>query len=237
MDIKEAGLIKGRIADHWYYRAKLAALYRLVSDLRPTSILDVGAGVGFFSYSLLAATSAGAALCVDSAYVEERDETQSGKHLHFRRSIERSDADLVLLMDVIEHVADDAALLREYVAKVRSGTRFIISAPAFMALWSGHDVFLEHVRRYTLSGVENVVRASGLTVELGCYFYAPLLPLAAVSRGLDRLRRRDRVPARSQMREFSPVLNTALWSVCRAELPVFKANRLAGLTVFVRAVK
>ena len=44
-------------------------------------------------------------------------------------------------MDVLEHVADDLALLKEYVDKARPGTAFLITVPAFQFLWSGHDDF------------------------------------------------------------------------------------------------
>jgi hypothetical protein len=140
-------------------------------------------------------------------------------------------------MDVIEHVEDDVGLVREYVGKVAPGTRFIATVPAFMWLWSGHDVFLEHFRRYTLGGIERVLRAGGLTVELGCYFYATLLPLVAFSRVAERLKGHSHDEARSQMREFGPLLNAMFWLACRAELPLLRANRLAGLTAFIRAVK
>jgi 2-polyprenyl-3-methyl-5-hydroxy-6-metoxy-1,4-benzoquinol methylase len=237
MDIKEAGLIKGDIGKHWYYRAKLAALHRVLPARGPTFILDVGAGLGFFSGSLLQSTNARAATCVDPSYSEHRDDTRMGKPLLFRRSVDRSDADLVLLMDVIEHVEDDVGLVREYVDKVASGTRFIVTVPAFMWLWSGHDLFLEHFRRYNLTGIERVLRAGGLTVELGCYFYAAVLPLVVLSRVAERLNGHGHHAARSQMREFGPVLNAVFWLACRAELPLFRSNRLAGLTVFIRAVK
>jgi len=237
MDIKEEGLIKGDIGKHWYYRAKLAALHRMLPQEAPTFILDVGAGLGFFSGSLLQSTNARVAMCVDPAYLENRDDARMGKPLLFRRSVDRSDADLVLLMDVIEHVEDDVGLVREYVDKVAPGTRFIVTVPAFMWLWSGHDVFLEHVRRYTLPRIERVLQAGGLTVELGCYFYAGVLPLVALSRVAERLRRPGHEAARSQLREFGSLPNAMLWTACRAELPIFRANRLAGLTVFVRAVK
>jgi SAM-dependent methyltransferase len=237
MDIKEEGLIKGDIGKHWYYRAKLAALHRMLPQEAPTFILDVGAGLGFFSGSLLQSTNARVAMCVDPAYLENRDDARMGKPLLFRRSVDRSDADLVLLMDVIEHVEDDVGLVREYVDKVAPGTRFIVTVPAFMWLWSGHDVFLEHFRRYTLAGIERVLRAGGLTVELGCYFYAAVLPLVALSRVAERLKGHGHDEAHSQMRKFGPILNAMFWLACRAELPLFRGNRLAGLTVFVRGVK
>jgi hypothetical protein len=106
-----------------------------------------------------------------------------------------------------------------------------------MWLWSGHDVFLEHFRRYTLPGIERVLQAGGLTVELGCYFYTAVLPLVVLSRVADRLKWHGHEGARSQMREFGSLPNAMLWAVCRAELSIFRANRLAGLTAFVRAVK
>ena len=237
MDIKEEGLIKGDLRAHWYYRAKLAALRRMISLPNLANILDVGAGSGFFSGSLLETTSASAATCVDPGYTEDRNEIRMGKPLTFRRSIDESDADLVLLMDVLEHVEDDVGLVRTYAAKVRPGTQFIVTVPAFMWLWSNHDVFLEHMRRYDLASIERVMREGGLTIDRGCYFYGALLPLAAVSRGAERLRQGKDCEPRSQMRDFSAPLNTVLWSLCRAELPLFRANRLAGLTAFVRAVK
>lgn len=230
MDIKEEGLI-GDIDNHWYYRAKLAALHRMVPTQGPTRILDVGAGSGFFAASLLHSTNARAATCVDPGYPENRDDARFGKPLLFRQSVDQSDADLVLLMDVIEHVEDDVSLVRQYVDKVAPGTRFIVSVPAFMWLWSGHDAFLGHYRRYTLDGIERVLCAAGLTVECGCYFYGSVLPIVVLS----RVRQNSEV--RSQMREFGPVLNTMFWLACRVELPLFRANRVAGLTAFIRAMK
>lgn len=114
MDVKEEGLIKGDIGAHWYYRAKLSALLRMISDLRPSSVLDVGAGLGFFARSLLAETAITEATCIDPAYRVERCTMVGGKKLWFRPTINSSDAELVLMMDVIEHVADDVGLVAEY---------------------------------------------------------------------------------------------------------------------------
>jgi SAM-dependent methyltransferase len=237
MDIKEAGLIKGEISEHFYYRAKLAALRRLIEKLQPRHILDVGAGTGFFSKSLLEQTCATQAICVDPGYSADKDCPVNGKKLHYRRQIDQSDADLVLMMDVAEHVADDFTLFKEYADKVQTGTHFVITVPALQWLWSDHDVFLEHFRRYNLTELENVVRRAGLAIEHGCYYFGALLPLVVPARiGRNMLGGRATEP-RSQMREFGPVANALLWNACRSELSIFRANRLCGLTAFVRAVK
>jgi hypothetical protein len=237
MDIKEEGLIKGKIGEHWYYRAKLAALRRLTEKLEARSLMDVGAGLGFYAGALLRDTSLAEAVCVDPGYSEENQKTVAGKPLKFRRDVATSPADLVLMMDVIEHVEDDIGLVRNYVDKVTSGTRFVVTVPAFMLLWGGHDVFLEHYRRYTLAGIERTLDAGGLRVERGCYFYAPLLPLVAAVRLTERLHRGANAEPKSQMQEFGPVLNAIFWTACKVELPFFTFNRVAGLTAFVVAVK
>lgn len=237
MDTKEEGLITGDIAKHWYYRAKLTALRRIIRGLNPSSVLDVGAGLGFFSRALLTETGLAEATCVDPSYSTDRDETVASKPLWFRGHVERSDADLVLMMDVIEHVQHDVGLITEYAAKVRPGTHFVITVPAFMWLWSDHDVFLEHYRRYTLPRIERTLRASGLCIETGCYFYALLLPLAAAQRIARGVLRGGHYAPRSHMREYGAFLNAVFSTMCRIELPVFEANRVAGLTAFVRASK
>ena len=242
MDIKEAGLIAGDIRDHWYYAAKLAAVRRLIRDLSPVSILDVGAGLGFFAEALLADTGAAEAVCVDPGYPQDSQREVAGKPLRFCRTIGPGCmADLVLMMDVLEHVPDDRALVAEYAARVRPGTRFVFSVPAFMWLWSGHDVFLEHHRRYTLGQIETAVAEGGLRVEIGCYFYGALLPLVAASRlgakAVAKLRGVAEEEPRSQMRAFGALSNAAFKSACDAELSVMTRNRLGGSTAFVRAVK
>ena len=235
MDLKEELLI-GEASGHWYYRAKLAALRLAIAKLPPGPILDVGSGSGFFARKLLESGQATEATCVDPGYPADSEEQVNGRPMRFRRRVGGSGATLVLMMDVLEHVADDGALLAEYVARMPPGACVLVTVPAFQALWSGHDVFLEHHRRYTLREVERLLGAAGLQMELGCYFYAALLPLAAAARLLDRWRRDDR-PPRSHMQRFGRVTNAALDAVCRAELPLFRANRMAGLSVFGLAVK
>ena len=156
MDLKEEDILGADIGRHWYYRSKAAALRRIVGGLRPRHILDVGAGSGFFSRHLLAETGAQSALCVDIGYASDRDDSEAGKPVLYRRDTGPTDCDLVLMMDVLEHVDDDRGLVRHYAAKVPSGAHFLVTVPAFRFLWSGHDVFLEHKRRYRLGEIEAV---------------------------------------------------------------------------------
>src|SRR5205085_7042183 len=91
-------------------------------------------------------------------------------------------ADVVLFMDVLEHVDDDVGLLREHVGPAGPRTRFIVSVPAFPWLWSSHDDFLHHRRRYTLSGVNELLSSAGLAPLKGFYFFGAVFPAVAAQR-------------------------------------------------------
>jgi SAM-dependent methyltransferase len=203
VDLKESDILGEDIGEHWYYRAKAGAVRRSIADIDPTEILDIGAGSGFFTEDLLRHTAVRRATCVDTGYAADRDETRAGKPVAFRRSVKCSDADLVLLMDVLEHVDEDRAFLRDYADRTAPGAYFLISVPAFPFLWSGHDVFLEHRRRYTIGSLLPVIRAAGLEPLGRHYYYAAVFPLAA-----------------------------ALSTVCAMEWPLMRYNRFFGLSLF-----
>lgn len=236
MDLKEVDILGADVEHHWYYSSKAKAMANLLEGVAPARILDVGAGSGFFSRYLLAHTAAKEAWCVDISYKADSDGSENNKRVHYRRSVNSIDADLVLLMDVLEHVDNDVALLQEYVAKVPHGTRFLITVPAFMFLWSRHDEFLEHKRRYTLAQLEKSVRNAGLRVNRGTYRFALVFPIAAILR-LAQNATRGRGEARSQLTRHRQSVNALLKALCNAELLVVWRNRIAGLTVFCLAEK
>lgn len=237
MDLKEIEILGDQVDRHWYYRSKAKALLAILGEAPVVSVLDIGAGSGFFAKHLLSEGRARDATCVDISYDADWDETVAGKPVYFRRVIERSNADVALAMDVLEHVDDDVGLLAEYVGKVQPGTRFVISVPAFRFLWSAHDVFLEHRRRYLVPEIERVAERAGLNVDRGCYFFGAVFPLAATLRlAANAFGGRDQEP-RSQLGRHHPAVNEILATMCAAELPVMKHNRLFGLSAFCLASK
>jgi 2-polyprenyl-3-methyl-5-hydroxy-6-metoxy-1,4-benzoquinol methylase len=225
MDLKEEAALGSGIDTHWYYLSKAMMVETHVRG-RALRILDVGAGSGWFSRRMLQQGIADHAICVDPGYTEDRDETVSGRRLSFRRSVKSVDADVVLLMDVLEHVADDIGLLSSYVERATPGTRFMITVPAFQFLWSSHDEYLEHHRRYTLSGLQRVIRASGMTNVSSHYYFAAIFPAVLVV----RLLRRGRTPDRSDLKPAPQWLSSLLQSVLSVERKVMRFNRVAGLT-------
>lgn len=229
MDVKEEGLIEGDIGRHWYYKSKAKALRRFLEGASFTSILDIGAGSGFFSKHLLATTSAREATCVDTAYPADSVETVNGKPVKFVRAAQQTGADLVLLMDVLEHVDDDLDLLTKAMEGVPKGALCVITVPAFKFLWSGHDDFLGHKRRYTLSSLRRLVTAAGLEIKALNYYYGLVFPLVVAVRMMGRLKKKR---AGSDLRQHSKPVNGILGAVCDMETGLMRLNKMAGLSVF-----
>jgi SAM-dependent methyltransferase len=234
MDLKEEAILGPAIKDHWYYVSKGRALRMILGGEPVAEVLDVGAGSGVFTRQLLDFGLARRGVCVDPGYDAEHVETHNGREIAFLRAVDEVPQKLILMMDVLEHVDNDIGLLREYTDRMPPDGRVLITVPAFQFLWSGHDVFLEHRRRYTLSHIEKVARQAGLRILKGRYFFAALFPLVAVTRLRDQFQlRAGKTEAKSQLKLTSSFVNNTLVRIHDVErVMLFPINRLVGLTAF-----
>jgi SAM-dependent methyltransferase len=234
MDVVESSrLTADQALEHWYYRAKFDLLLARVGPtgaLAPgCRVADVGCGLGLF-LTFLEKTGRIAPerlLGVDPAYAAPA--TAAGGRARIEPAWPAQAAvDLALLMDVLEHVPDDRAVLREAAAHVAPGGHVFITVPAGAWLFSAHDRFLGHYRRYsreTLRATIDAVPELEL-VDLH-YFYASILAVAAPW----RLARRAAHHPSSDLRSLPRWLNAALRWTLRAELAFARHNRWSGLSV------
>jgi SAM-dependent methyltransferase len=102
--------------------------------------------------------------------------------------------DLVAALDALEHLADDAAGLRELHRVCRPGGMLVASVPAFRALWGTVDELGHHQRRYGRGELLARVEAAGFEVLLDRYFNFWLFPGIAAVRLLARLLPRRHEP-------------------------------------------
>lgn len=99
--------------------------------------------------------------------------------------------DVVISLDMVEHTADDRVTLRELRRVTKTGGHFLMTVPALRALWSSHDVFNNHFRRYDRKMMRSLASDTGWVIERQTYFNSLLLPPAAAVRLLQRVRHRD----------------------------------------------
>jgi len=236
LDLRELEQIDDDGLQHWYYRSKFLAVKRLIKNIHSEEILDVGAGSGIFSKMLLMDNFCRSACCLDTGYEYAKAEFVHGKKIEYIKKIDSIPQNLVLFMDVMEHVQDDGAFLREYVDKMPDGCQVLISVPAFMFIWSQHDTFLNHQRRYSREQLEKAVCESGLDIMDTRFFFGLIFPLAACMRILSRFRKKKEI--KSDLAPCPQWLKRFLIRIHDLESKtLFRINQWFGLTIFCLARK
>jgi len=80
--------------------------------------------------------------------------------------------DTVIALNVIEHIPDDLLAIRNAKALLRNNGKLIILVPAGQWLYNSIDRELGHYRRYSKSGLNDLMESAGLIVTDGGYFNA-----------------------------------------------------------------
>ena len=172
---------------HWWFAGRrkiiagfLESICRKLPD-RKLNILDVGCGTGA-NLELLGQFGEAQGVDVSSdalAFCRQRglDQVKQGQ----AEALPYADGsfDLVTGLDVVEHLDDDLAGLKEMRRVLRPGGRALMFVPAFMFLWGVQDDVSHHRRRYTIKEIRDVVEKAGMQVERATYanitFFLPIL--------------------------------------------------------------
>lgn len=131
--------------------------------------------------------------------------------------------DLIAVLDVLEHLDDDRLALKEIARILRPGGCLIFTVPAFMSLWSVHDIALAHRRRYLLGDLREKILGAGFHIRHLSFALCPVFPAVFVFRKVQNLVMRHREP-KTALIELPDPLNRLLISFLRAEallLPYF----------------
>jgi SAM-dependent methyltransferase len=184
---------------HWWYVGRRRIIQSLVERICATlnkpnpRILDVGCGTGA-NLKMLAAYGKAEGVDISEQAVEFcRQRGLDSVKLGAAEQLpyESDSFDLVTSLDVVEHLDDDVAGLREMRRVLRRDGRLLLFVPAFMFLWGVQDDVSNHRRRYTLPSLLKAVEAAGFSVEWSSYanisFFLPVLLVRTVMRWL-RLR-------------------------------------------------
>ena len=185
MDLKELGRVNPD--EHWYYQSKSRYLVEFYKNYFESAqnIIEIGAGSTFFLAEALKVSPAALGYAVDLNYTGK--ELIKNKRIVLSKSLPEVSGDFYMLIDVLEHVENDLELLRESIKLAKPNSYIVISVPAFNFLWSGHDDFLEHKRRYTTRQLETLSKEAGLEIIDLRYVFGLLFPLACLIRPLKKI--------------------------------------------------
>ena len=183
---------------HWWYRARrevladyLTRYAQLPADAR---ILEIGCGTGH-NLPMLARFGRVEAIEIDPAArgiaSQRLGRAVGDAPLPELPGVERGAYDLVAVLDVVEHIADDVSALAAMRERLAPGGKILITVPAHRWMWSAHDVVNHHHRRYSKRTLRAAIAAAGLRPRKLAYFNSLLFPLAAAARVAGRVTGRE----------------------------------------------
>lgn len=202
-------------ATHWWFAGRRAIVGKLLERYAPKGtnrLLEIGCGTG-----------SNLAMLMELGTVDAIEPDDAARAIASARSgiavkggllpdgvqIDDSAYDIILLLDVLEHIEDDAGTLKLLRSKLAPGGRLVLTVPSSPWMWSSHDVEHHHHRRYTLAVLRARLEAGGFTVRHASHFNTLLYPLIAAARLIGKLTGKhggdDALP--------SAGINTALGSV------------------------
>jgi SAM-dependent methyltransferase len=208
------------------------AVYGARADL---TILDVGCGTGAMSRKL---TPWGSVVSADFSplalsFSRKRNLDLLCASDAMRLPFKENSFDLVVAMDILEHVKDDSAALREIYRVLKPGGRIIATVPAYQSLWSGHDVALMHFRRYVAREVGERFAAASLQTQKLSYAMTFLYPVVWLVR---RLFWRNTKNPRASLVKVPVWINGLLVRLLSAENALVRKVTLPfGVSVFCMA--
>lgn len=216
MNADEYGNLERVEAHHWYYSGKREIARRWLERARPIiasdRLLDCGAGTGCFALEMSARCDVtvlddheAALKLLLAKFPAERVISLAGDKVPLPDGV----LEYVTALDVLEHVPDDAAVVRGFHRLLRPGGVALVTVPASMALWSDWDVVLHHYRRYSRPQLEALFPPAQWELVYSNYtnvFAFPAVwflrrwrgwfPVRTGAGGAARERAEDKVPAR-----------------------------------------
>jgi SAM-dependent methyltransferase len=222
---------------YWWFVSRRELVVDLVQGLHchgTPLILDMGCGTGATAAAL---AQLGRVVGLDFSLLALRACTHRGLPELLKSRAEAIPmasecADVIVATDLLEHLDDDLAALREFHRVLKPGGHAVITVPAYSFLWSEHDLALMHKRRYVSRQLGERARGAGLRpIRLG-YALSLLFPMALL-RLLKRPSRRGpvRLPE-AHLPRVPRWLNTVLIRLQRVEAALSRRISLPwGLSV------
>ncbi|HLC17408.1 MAG TPA: class I SAM-dependent methyltransferase, partial [Thermodesulfobacteriota bacterium] len=202
-------------------------------------ILDMGCGPGnMLDYLKTLGDVTGTDLSVSAlSYCRTRGYDKLFIGLGDSLPVRDNEFDLVVALDVIEHIEDDEGALEEIYRVIRPGGRVCLTVPAYMFLWGDHDEIYGHKRRYTATALAGKLQRAGFAIDRVSYFEAPFVVPLFIFRSIKRLAGRKGKPS-DDFISIPGWMNRVLMGFLLAEGFFFRWIRIPfGVTIFCMASK
>ncbi|MFV0624092.1 class I SAM-dependent methyltransferase [Sphingomonas sp. ac-8] len=183
---------------HWWYRARRDILADYIGRYaglpKDARILEIGCGTGH-NLPMLAAFGQVDAIEIDEAArgiaSDRLGKPVGDAPLPDLPGVPDASYDLIAVLDVVEHIADDVGALAGMARRLKPGGKILVTVPAHQWMWSAHDVVNHHHRRYSKATLAKAISDAGLTHNGLRYFNSLLFPAALAARVAGKLTGKD----------------------------------------------
>ena len=182
---------------YWWHVAKRELVLKLLNRYVPSRGLLIEGGVGscrnLLEFRRQGYDVAGLDVmpeAVDLAHARDLNQVHL-QDLAEPWPFDEGSACAVVLLDVLEHMADPVAALRQAHRALAPGGAVIVTVPAYEWLYGEWDRALGHYRRYTAGQLRSQAHEAGFEVQLLTHWNAFTLPAAVAVRGFQRLQPRS----------------------------------------------
>ena len=230
MDDKEIQQLDDLESIHFWYRARKLQLSVWFSQFGTgQNVLDLGSATG------------GNTLHISSMghHVTSVEYSEIGVAIQLSKGIPviQADArnlpfpdsffDLVVCLDVLEHIQEDHLVTSEIFRILKPGGNFLISVPEDPNLWSAHDVYVNHIRRYSKDSLLRLVATNGLSTHEVWSTLVYLRPLVILVRKFSKS---------SSLQKMNSLINWILFQICKVEI-FLPRKHSRGVTLWIEGVK
>lgn len=207
---------------HWWFAARSEIVRQMIErygHLQPgDTILDVGCGTGAIlkelsrKYGVVGIDMSPLAI----EYSKKRGLTDVHQMTLEEFPKDRYRVKTVILLDVIEHIDNDIEVLRQAGEIVGPDGRIILTVPAYMWLWSSHDLINHHKRRYNAATLRAALDKAGLEPIKLTYYNTILFPFAAIRRLMTKWQKVE-ANASNVVDQPSPFINNLFRAIFSSE--------------------
>lgn len=228
---------------HWWYHGRRKVIKEQISLLdlpENASILEIGCGTGgnlkmLSAYGHVSAIEtndfARKVAIKNNKNIAEIYPGSAPNNIPFKNV----KFDLICMFDVLEHIEDELSTLNALKKILAPNGKIILTVPAYQWLWSTHDEYHHHYRRYSKKNIIFIASELGFYINKISFFNTLLFPIAAAMRLLTRVINKKN---HTQTNHPSRFINKILITIFSSESKILKISNfpfgLSLIAVFTK---